>query len=1024
MRHIIIMVLLSSSILQAQPEFRIVNQYTRREGLSNTAVYDIYQDSRGFLWIATKEGLNRFDGLHFKSYYHNKYDPGSLPHNTVNDILEYQPGLLLIATANGLAVYNSMLGAFENDRITHTALRAGSGANIGSMHLAPDGMIWLNADGELDILDQDLNYQYRFTDLSWAKPLKGITIKYENWSIDAKGRWWLPSDTSGIQIIDFQNKMIYNGQHNPDQMPYLEFKHIRSLMIDQQNDILYVGPWGSGLYRYDLNTGQVLHQDFGQPVQESSSVNAIILLDNGQLLCSSNGNFFEADPGTLAFRPARFREEIVTSGKHNLVTPITIFRSNENLYWIGANEGLFQLEKNNDYRELNVSGITGQSECMDVMVSKHGPVYSLYENGYLIETDSAKRNFTAYKLPVPEDAIMVQLCEDLQDQLWIATSAGVVIFHTQSKSFLSPRNSLAALRNAFINIIYRDQRGDIWIGTRQPFALYTYQYTKDVLRKIQDDAILSLEKTGPYARISGIKQDEKGNIWLRSVAAGGLIRFDIKSRTWQQYPESDTTAHLLVNKGIYDFHPDKAGHLWLTTTVGDGLIRYDYSSHQTLQFNREDGLLSDYIFSMEAYGDYLFLATEYGYTRFHTTDHTMVSKEWKHNSSSFEMAMDPISKDIILGDKGKIWFMPIEETNETLTIPRPEVDRFSINNQPQFIDLKNSTLRLAHHQKNISIDFTAPWYSDAARISFAYFLEGADQEWQYAGTSRTAQYATLAPGTYVFKLKAANTQGQWSEEVTAVTFIIVPPFWQSPWFIMSFVAAVIAAVYYGARRRLETIRNESSLRQKIAETEMMALRAQMNPHFIFNSLNSIDALIHSDDKYQATIYLNKFARLIRNVLDSSKHNLISVEKDMETLKLYIELEQFRSENAFTSDIHVDPAIYREDLRVPPLIIQPYVENAILHGLRNRADGKGHLRITLKKGSDGIVYTIEDNGVGRKFTMNGRRPEKISYGMQMSRDRIRLFNQEEHASVHITDLFENEIPSGTRVEVQLKTEQVT
>src|SRR6185436_2191822 len=150
------------------------------------------------------------------------------------------------------------------------------------------------------------------------------------------------------------------------------------------------------------------------------------------------------------------------------------------------------------------------------------------------------------------------------------------------------------------------------------------------------------------------------------------------------------------------------------------------------------------------------------------------------------------------------------------------------------------------------------------------------------------------------------------------------------------------------RRRIAAIRNEADLKHRIAETEMMALRAQMNPHFIFNCINSIDALIQSNDKYHATVYLNKFAKLIRNILDSSKQNTVPLSKDLETLKLYIDLEQFRNENKFTAEITADDSLLQEDYKVPALIVQPYVENAILHGLRNRTDNEGRLSVTVHK----------------------------------------------------------------------------
>ena len=167
-------------------------------------------------------------------------------------------------------------------------------------------------------------------------------------------------------------------------------------------------------------------------------------------------------------------------------------------------------------------------------------------------------------------------------------------------------------------------------------------------------------------------------------------------------------------------------------------------------------------------------------------------------------------------------------------------------------------------------------------------------------------------------------------------------------------------------RRIKTIRHEAELKQKIAETEMMALRAQMNPHFIFNCINSIDALIQSNDKYNATVYLNKFAKLIRNILDSSKQNTVTLAKDLNTLQLYIELEQLRNENKFIAKINADEELIREDYKVPPLIIQPFVENAILHGIRYRKGNDGMLSISVTKLNSHLQYIIEDNGVGRNY----------------------------------------------------------
>lgn len=167
------------------------------------------------------------------------------------------------------------------------------------------------------------------------------------------------------------------------------------------------------------------------------------------------------------------------------------------------------------------------------------------------------------------------------------------------------------------------------------------------------------------------------------------------------------------------------------------------------------------------------------------------------------------------------------------------------------------------------------------------------------------------------------------------------------------------------------------------------------------------------------MYLNKFAKLIRNVLDTSGQNTVALSRDMETLQLYIDLELFRHPEKFTATVRTDEELLQNDYKVPPLIIQPYVENAILHGLRHRPDQGGKLWIDVSKTENLIIYLIEDNGVGRKGINVDQGKNGKGYGMQMSSDRIQLFNEEEFASVRFTDLETDGQPSGTRVQVQLK-----
>ncbi len=185
MRFYLVIILLSiSAAMRSQAELHIANYYDFRDGLNDNLVYCLREDSRGFLWLGTREGLNRFDGFQFKKYFTEKNNPNSLSHNKVFDILEYQPGFLLFATGSGLSVLNTNTGQFENEKIKFAPLKARSGTIVSSMYQDPEERIWINHSGEIDVLDKNLNYLFRFTDLDWAQSLKGtkICMKVGTWT--------------------------------------------------------------------------------------------------------------------------------------------------------------------------------------------------------------------------------------------------------------------------------------------------------------------------------------------------------------------------------------------------------------------------------------------------------------------------------------------------------------------------------------------------------------------------------------------------------------------------------------------------------------------------------------------------------------------------------------------------------------------------------------------------------------------------------------------------------------------------
>ncbi|MGZ5191481.1 MAG: histidine kinase, partial [Flavisolibacter sp.] len=576
-----------------------------------------------------------------------------------------------------------------------------------------------------------------------------------------------------------------------------------------------------------------------------------------------------------------------------------------------------------------------------------------------------------------------------------------------------------------INLIYCDSDGNIWIATRDPFGLYHYNMRNNQFRKIKNDITRHFETLGESSRISTVVDDKSGNIWMSSRLGGGIIRYEKKKDLWKLYPPAGRNFNSLANKGVVCLYAGNNNFLWFSNYFGDGLIRYDYINDSIRQFTRHDGLPENYVLNITSdNAGNLWLTYENGLTQFNPAT---LQSQYSISFSGLEtddqhVVTDSLNNTMVVSLNDRLLFIPASPDLVKNSFPHPVIDKISVNNKLQFIDPQNQQLSLSHDQKNISIDFTAVQPVNRGQIHFVYRLTGVDEEWIYADANRTEQYSILSPGNYTFQLKASNERDIWNSAPAVFAFSIAAPWWQTIWFRITALLCVIGLISLAVRKRISTIRHEAEMKQKIAETEMTALRAQMNPHFIFNCLNSIDNLIQNGEKEKATTYLAKFAKLIRAILENSKSNTIPCWKDLETLKLYLELEEFRCDKKFSYQLNIASEILQGDYKVPPMIIQPYVENAILHGLLNKDTGTRRLAIDVSVEKNHINYSIEDTGIGRKQAEVYKQLNKPNYqsmGLDITRDRINLFNQRNNGSVTITDLYnENKEATGTKVEVHL------
>jgi hypothetical protein len=364
----------------------------------------------------------------------------------------------------------------------------------------------------------------------------------------------------------------------------------------------------------------------------------------------------------------------------------------------------------------------------------------------------------------------------------------------------------------------------------------------------------------------------------------------------------------------------------------------------------------------------------------------------------------------------------------------PYIKDISVNGAP-YSDLSNyfgridslKSIRLKYYEDNVDIIYAPRGISTSDTVIFAWKMDGKWEDWMEVPFSlmedriNMGGSKNLNPGTYIFRAKMKKAGGDWLKDEIKLTIIIDPPFWQTIWFWTIIIVTLSLFLYFFTKWRVRVARRyerEKSRHEKeLLELEARALRAQMNPHFIFNCMNSIKALIQNDEKQKSIDYLTTFSKLIRTLFNNSDKRQISLYDELETCKLYTQLEAMRLEGKLDYRFEINENLDLKSVMVPALIIQPFIENAIWHGIVPKEKGIVIIRVTGDEGS--IVCEVEDDGIGRELSMQNKPITPVmhqSKGINLSQSRLNLEKvlSEKNASVSIVDNYNHGQASGTSV----------
>ncbi|MFK7973114.1 MAG: two-component regulator propeller domain-containing protein [Bacteroidia bacterium] len=960
--------------LFGQNELFNVDLFTPRDGLAQSQVRAIEQDSRGYLWFGTHSGISRFDGLNFRSF-----KPGGaegLRGNFVADILEDSQGRIWVATDRGAGYF--------------------------------DGSV--------------------FIDAAQSDSLEKVTCMLE----DDKGGIWFGTQDRGLSYLSPDNRF----DHKPLQWPDLaESKRTVHALIKGDNGVIWIGR-GNGLYRWDGN--EIVAVPFLQN-QGSCSVLDIHQDKDGSLWLGTTC-------GIMCRKEGVWEQYSVQEGvPHPTVFALTTDKTGR--LWAGTGAGIIFFNG-----ERFITPAVSSEREIDFNVHA---AFSDNEGNLWFGTEGSgvlrfsKGIFTTYNI---NQGLVSNLAktflEDNDGQIWVGTyDKGISIFDPVSGEFVASLNEESGLPANDLGYAMKDSKGDFWFTS----------YTKGIFRLRNGRPNLHLNTLNglPSNEVYVVTEGPKGNIWAGSKSGlfviekgkfvkrydqrnDGLVDNSIYSLWWDSnqhlwigtagglsvWDGKTFTNYKDVGNNIITIHEDRKGNIWLATA--SGLRIWDGKNFKEIEVDVSSS--ANNVVSMTQVGEEaLWLGTELGVYRM---DLDIYYREGRAVFDHFTRAdglpsLETNAHAVFQDSEGWLWFGTTDgavrcprDVRQHDPVPPPEVNitevRSSLPESKEAFERALGTglptkLRIPYGNNRVGFSFIGINHTDPYSVRYRYRLTGAkggDDPWSDVSRTTTAEFSRLPSGNYRFEVQAVNSLAESSDPATYV-FTIVPAFWQTAWFWGLIMLAIAIAAWLvvkdlAARARARREEERMKFKAEKLQLEQKALYAMMNPHFTFNALQSIQYFIHKQDKISANKFLSRFAKLIRQNLESTQKDAISLAEEVDRLGLYLSLEQMRFKDRFTYEVKVDPDLEIAQTMIPPMILQPFVENSIKHGISNMNDGEIEVEIE-KANEDQIRILIRDNGIGveaSKLRHANRPQEHVSRGMEITRDRIALFGKDAGIKQHL------------------------
>jgi len=985
---------LSYSITRASDIHLNFNKITLEDGLTDDRYNSyFYQDSKGFVWISSIDGLNRYDGVNIKTY---RYLSGLRGTNIQSNFFEDKEGNIWFTTYDAINCYNSKYDTIYNFNIPNenTGYKAfyldtlknnlwlkvdyhiykwnienqNQYERLSEEILANSFNVGLNDNGALNRIATPLLYSdsVRFIYTDNLHSNKTIKIPNSRKAILLEDTKWL--------FYKGSNLYIFNEQQ-PLDIKVIKAKKINFIqsIIKYDEDNLLISSKENGILLYNWRKEQILNQ-----WKSSETNNFSLMTDEPRNLFTTSSNYLWTSHRNKGVNFSYINNNNFDNPIGKLIgrqVEITsLIEDNEKKIWVSTKfDGIyvFTIEGEFVYHFEHPFTKSDNSGLWQISKNKKGKLFGISSNA-IYQFDLKKKSVK--NIISQSDFRFINSIYPNRDLVSGFSNLGVMeIVEDKNGNYkIQPCPEFSGFGKFGFLQMYQTQNKKVFIpyGANE---LWIYQATQYTLKLIAINDTCNLEFFGFCE-----SKKKPGIVWAGTSKGLKIINHNNKIKS----VFNDNSE--LANGKVFGIVEDNKGDLWLTTNIGLWKYNPNEPKLKPIHFEEADGLSGE-LFSL-----------------YHNELLASNGTIWMGNN------------------KGLVKFHP-DSIKVHKEVPKLHLDELLVNDTKSVRkSIQDNFLVLNYNQNTLTFDIKAINLYKPKRNKIHYQLEGFDDDTIKINNGEKIRYTKIKQGNYTLNTYAEDANGHKGEMKQLLSLKIKPPWWNTWPFYIFYIIFFPALIYSFYKLRVNFLIKEQAKKMELekVEVEMKALRAQMNPHFLFNAMNSIKGLILSLEEQKAANYLTKFSTLLRTVLANSEKQTIILAKEIESIQLYIELEALRFDHNFHYNIHVNPSIDTGFIRTPPLILQPFVENAILHGLLSKTLGTKNLNIRIFKEGDFLLIEIEDNGVGRTCSTKKRKnPNHESIGIKNTIKRIKLHHEKNE--IQIIDLVDIEgKPFGTKVIIKI------